>query len=176
MCSETQTEKTSHFFPLFLEHLHQEEEEEAHPRAGSSTTFTLPQVLTNYTVRLSFLQPEEQEAAGDCTASAWHDGCHTRCRYGSEIVPISVSRHDPLQPCSFVAVGGEPRRRSRVKLSGHSPQLKNNSQELIKRGKHQTWAQSWAQGVKRGWQPGLGISHSSSPTEMGLQQFGIMGR
>lgn len=92
MCSETQTEKTSHFFPLFLEHLRQEEEEEeAHPRPGSSTTFTLPQVLTNYTVRLSFLQPEEQEAAGDCTASAWHDGCHTRCRYGSEIVPISVS-------------------------------------------------------------------------------------
>lgn len=47
MCSETQTGKISHFFPLFLDHLCQEEE--AHPRAGSSLTFplTLPQVLTN---------------------------------------------------------------------------------------------------------------------------------
>lgn len=48
MCSETQTRKITHFFPLFLEHLPQEEE--AHPRTGSSLTFplTLPQVLTNY--------------------------------------------------------------------------------------------------------------------------------
>lgn len=47
MCSETQTGKTSPFFPLFLEHLRQEEE--AHARAGSSLTFPLPlpRVLTN---------------------------------------------------------------------------------------------------------------------------------
>lgn len=63
-----------------------------------------------------------------------------------------------------------------MKLSGHSPQLTKNSQELIKRGNRQPWAQSWAQGVKQGRQPGLGISHSSSPTEMGLHQFGKMGR
>lgn len=30
-------------------------------------------------------------------------------------------------------------------------------------------------GVKQGRHPGLGISHSSSPTEMGLHQFGTMG-
>lgn len=41
--------------------------------------------------------------------------------------------------------------REAVKLSGHSPQLKKNSQELIKRGNYQTGAQSWAQGVKQGW-------------------------
>lgn len=63
-----------------------------------------------------------------------------------------------------------------MKLSGHSPQLKKNSQELIKRGNHQTWAQSWAQGAKQDRQSGLGISHSSCPTEMGLHQFGTMGR
>lgn len=62
MCSETQTGKTSHFFPLFLKHLRQEEE--AHAGAGSSLTFplTLPQVLTNYTQSQTFLQPREQEA------------------------------------------------------------------------------------------------------------------
>lgn len=54
--------KSSRFFPLFLEHLR--EEEEAHAGAGSSLTFplTLPQVLTNYTQGQTFLQPREQEA------------------------------------------------------------------------------------------------------------------
>lgn len=74
----------------------------------------------------------------------------------------------------LLAVGGEPARKSRVKkkLSGHSPRLKKNSQELIKRGNHQTGAQ----GVKQGRQPGLGISPSSSPTEMGLHHLRTMGR
>lgn len=90
--------KSSHFFPLFLEHLRQEEE--AHTGAGSSLTFplTLPQVLTNYTQGQTFLQPREQEAAGACTASAWHNRSHTGGRHGSEIVPISQVH--AMTPCS----------------------------------------------------------------------------